>query len=493
MKNTILSAFFIFLTTLLAGQSVAIDSTFGVNGVVKTSLYHVSTNTIVGVNMSVLPDGKIIAGGEKDDKFTMQKFEPNGEISPDFSSPDPNFSGYKIGTFIQKDGNVIACGTNKLVPNDVCVIRFDQSGAVDSTFGIGGIASTGFKHVYFSNLLEQADSKIVVFGAQDLGTGASSLQCKIARFNPDGRLDSTFAADGKFIYDANHNEIEFLNAGVQQPDGKLLFAGMGSYRFLMVRLDTNGSLDSTFHGDGIMKQTSFFAWADAMALQPDGKIVLIGDSDGAGIIARYKPNGSLDSAFAMNGVRLIPETYEGVAVAMKPDGKILAALKAEAGDDVVVVLAQLLPNGQLDPAFGDQGLFISDILMRSRTLELWGNKAIVGGQTTDYGINIARFLLDLSVGTINPAAPADPTLWVYPNPVADQFSLDFGLSQRADVRIQLYDTQGKLVQTMMQEQTYETGDHQANLQLETPIPAGVYVLCLEIAGSPHSSIQIVKR
>lgn len=494
MKNTILSAFFIFLTTLLTGQSVTIDSTFGVNGVATTNIQYVSTSFILGDNLCVLPTGAIITAAAIGDTFALHKMEANGVSSTDFTSPRPNFYPHSAGAALLADGRIVACGYSRDTPVGPAIICLDQTGKVDSTFGIDGIASIYSYHDLFSNLLPQADGKILIYGSKASADGIQNSHVLIHRFNSDGTLDSSFAQAGVFMQHVSILSSEFINTAVEQPDGKLLFAGAGQYRFLFLRLNPDGTVDSTFSGDGKLLQTGFNGWVDQVVLQPDGKIVVIGDDGMQGMFARYKPNGTRDSSFATNGLRYIPETYEGVVLAILPNGKILGGLKAEVGPNIELVLAQLLPDGQLDPSFGDNGLYFSHILMRCRTMDLLdGNKVLISGQAPNYDIIATRFLLDLSVGTINPTAPADPTLWVYPNPVADQFSLDFGLSQRADVRIQLYDTQGKLVQTLLQEQTFEAGDHQANLQLETPIPAGVYVLCLEIAGSPRSSIQIVKR
>lgn len=493
MKKCTLCSMFLLLTCFVSAQSVALDSTFGVNGVVQTDLLHGTTNTIVGINMSVLPNGKIIVGGgTPGDKFALQLFENDGTIDTGFTTPKPNFADYMIGTSIQQDGKIITSAPIKMTPYPTGVLRVDQSGAVDSSFGTAGVASTFIRHIYFSNLFEQQDHKIVVFGCQDLP--GSVVPVAVTRLNADGSLDSTFAENGQFIMDVDE-DYEFLNAGLQQPDGKLLFTGMAGGRFLLIRLNLDGSLDSTFGSDGIVITSSTPSWADAMALQPDGKIVIIGNhlTFNQGLFARYNADGSLDTSFGDHGFHYFPETYEGVAVAMLPNGKILGALKAEVGSNVGVFLAQLLPDGQRDSSFGNEGVFLPGVFLRSRTLELWGNKAFVGGQSPDYKIKIVRFLLDLNVGTINPNEPADNNLWMYPNPIAGPFTLEFGLSQQAPVSIRLFDMNGKLVQTFIDHQPFETGEYQLPLSCPEQLAAGNYVLTLEVGEEKRMSVQVVKR
>lgn len=493
MKKCTLCSMLLLLTSFVSAQSVALDSTFGVNGVVQTDLLHGSTNTIVGINMSVLPNGKIIVGGGKlGDKFGVQLFDTNGAIDTSFTAPKPSFAHFQIGTSIQQDGNIIICAPVKTQSYNIGVLRMDQSGAVDSSFGTAGVASTFIRHVYFSNLFEQQDHKIIVFGCQDVPGSLDPVA--VTRLNADGSLDSTFAENGRFVMDVDEGD-EFLNAGLQQPDGKLLFTGMAGWRFLLVRLNLDGSLDSTFGSNGIVVTSSTPSWADAMALQPDGKIVIIGNETALnqGLLARYNADGSLDASFGDHGFHYFPETYEGVAVAILPNGKILGALKAEVGSNVGVFLAQLLPDGQRDSSFGNEGIFLPGVFLRSRTLELWGNKAFVGGQSPDYKIKIVRFLLDLNVGTINPTEPADNNLWMYPNPITGPFTMEFGLSQQAPVSIRLFDMNGKLVQTFIDHQPFETGEYQLPLSCPEQLAAGNYVLTLEVGEEKWMSVQVVKR
>ncbi|MGC7380964.1 delta-60 repeat domain-containing protein, partial [Xanthomonas citri pv. citri] len=131
-----------------------------------------------------------------------------------------------------------------------------------------------------------------------------------------------------------------------QPDGKILLAGYGNDgnnydNFLLVRLNTNGSIDSSFDGDGklLISVGSFNDRAYSIAIQSDGKVLLAGGSAKSYYnanfdfsVVRLHNNGSLDSSFGTNGKMLIPITFANDyvnSIAIQPDGKILLAGKID--------------------------------------------------------------------------------------------------------------------------------------------------------------------
>jgi uncharacterized delta-60 repeat protein len=137
--------------------------------------------------------------------------------------------------------------------------------------------------------------------------------------------------------------------------------------FALARYNPNGSLDPTFSGDG--KQTTNFGRFDgagAMAIQPDGKIVAAGGAlDGDFGLARYKPNGALDPTFSGDGMQTTDfgGGFDGArGVALQGDGKIVAAGCACPNDVNArdFALARYNPNGALDPTFSGDGKLTTD-------------------------------------------------------------------------------------------------------------------------------------
>jgi uncharacterized delta-60 repeat protein len=177
----------------------------------------------------------------------------------------------------------------------------------DATFG-GGFHGTGSSkmNVFFGNdiisgsefgnaVAIQSDGKIIVAGYTNLNGGGPSAanDFAIARLNTDGSLDSTFDGDGKVTLDLSPVGLtadDRANAVLVQPDGKIVLAGsselLGIARFAFARFNTNGSLDPSF-GVGGMKlmqvgDNSAGDYATSLALQPDGKIVAAGYTDANG-------------------------------------------------------------------------------------------------------------------------------------------------------------------------------------------------------------------
>ncbi|MDO8368340.1 MAG: T9SS type A sorting domain-containing protein, partial [Saprospiraceae bacterium] len=210
-------------------------------------------------------------------------------------------------------------------------------------------------------------------------------------------------------------------------------------------------------------------------------------------------NGTRDTTFGDQGVVYfteIEDPTEGIGIKVLPNGKTLVGISSFYGKNFYI--AQLLPGGVRDSTFGVNGVYKHlNKDFRARTMTLTANMLTVSGReesNSSYNkILLLRFLLDLSVGTFNPENAADPTLWIYPNPISEQFTLEFGLTQQAQVSVQLFDLQGKLVQSLVQNQSFEQGEHALGLHCPGHLPAGNYILTLEVASKKMTSVQVVKK
>ncbi|MBC7776148.1 MAG: T9SS type A sorting domain-containing protein [Phycisphaerae bacterium] len=496
MKKIALCLTLVGIAGFLSAQTLGLDAIFGVNGKVVTGLNGISGSPY-GIDFVGLPDGEIMIGGSLADYVGLEKYDNAGALDPMFSTSLIASDGLEVGVAVQKDGKVLLAAENP-VGLSTFVARMDAFGKLDPSFGNGGIAQTSVTHFWVHNVFVQSDGKVVVFG--DEWTNFSSFSA--VRFLSNGTLDSSFATNGKLSIDLPDYTYEVPIAMLEQPDHKLLFVGTIRYftgNVLLVRINPDGTRDDTFGEGGlVIDPIEGNSSAYALALQPDGKILLTGDTgpNPQAIVARYLSDGTRDLGFGNEGVQYLPELYEGVGIAVFPDGKILTANWSTNATLGNLALAQLLPNGQRDQAFGDNGVFrIINPGMHPRALSLIGNKATVSARKLT-GTNqkqLFRFLLDLNVGTLNPNNSVEPSLWVYPNPIAEQFTLKFGLTQKEQVGIHLFDMNGKQVQSFVQNQSFEQGEHEINLFCADHLAAGNYALSLEVAGKKLSSIQIVKR
>jgi|GEM_PF-1978703 len=188
------------------------------------------------------------------------------------------------------------------------------SGTLDPTFGANGIAAIQFNGLPSSarDIALQADGKIVVLGNVKLSDEQSKKF--ITRFNGNGTLDSTFGVGGTVLV-----EVEAF-AGTRlalQPDGKVIVGGLSNGNFAVIRFNNNGTLDTAFGVNGLGRLDLNDARGSVadMATQPDGKIILVGDhtlgySNFTDIfVARFKSNGATDETFVANGYNIIDRTY----------------------------------------------------------------------------------------------------------------------------------------------------------------------------------------
>jgi uncharacterized delta-60 repeat protein len=281
---------------------------------------------------------------------------------------------------------------------DFAIVRYNANdGSLDTNYNGTGITvqDVGDMPSYSRCVGIQADGKIVVAG--DV-YGPNNDECGIARLNPDGSLDPTFGSSGKFTFSAG-TEGCAANALAIQADGRIVLAGSayGSFEsFFVARLATNGLLDASFGTNGVVI-TSFStnAYAVAVALQSDGKIVVVG-SVYTGIgwyygVARYQPNGSLDPSFHRDGTVLTEIGTDGdyaEAVAIQRDGGIIVCGRSYFGRSSYFSMDRYNADGNLDLGFGELGRVISGISASqsadagAMVLQADGNIVLAGGSST---------------------------------------------------------------------------------------------------------------
>lgn len=248
-------------------------------------------------------------------------------------------------------------------------------GDLDPTFGNGGKVITDFSQQsdIAQGIAIQPDGKIVVVG----DSGVDLLRhSALARYNPDGSLDTTFGSGGRVLITLDAGG-DLLDSVAIQPDGKIVVGGAlnqnnANLAFLVARFNSNGTLDTSFGNGGRMVTTfgDASAQVNSLVLQPDGKILVAGQS-GFGsyselndfALARYKTDGSLDPTFGNGGklkTHFPGETNTGsraTEVLLAPDGKIFAtgSYKTEVIQRQFAA-ARYMSNGDLDPTFGNGGL-----------------------------------------------------------------------------------------------------------------------------------------
>ncbi len=339
------------------------------------------------------------AGGSLD-----QTFGTGGKVSLTIGSGDERLNAVAV----QSDGKIVVGGyTNNY---DFAILRYNTNGTLDTTFDGDGIVTTDF----FSNtdqiraLAIQSDGKIVAAGYTFTGSGYSNIA--VARYNTNGSLDTTFDTDGKQTVEFVAFQSNVASAMAIQPDGKIVLAGYAGTtpNFAVVRLTTAGALDTTFDTDGkLLIDMGSNDNATAVAVQSDGKIVIGGLSNDFSI-ARVNANGSLDTTFDSDGKVFTSVTAGSdslYSILIQGDGKIVAAGGGGNGGSSDFALARYNANGSLDTTFDGDGIVVTDFAgdydnAFAAALQPDGKIVAAGwayNGTTEYGV--ARYNTDGSLDT----------------------------------------------------------------------------------------------
>jgi uncharacterized delta-60 repeat protein len=336
-------------------------------------LLDVGGNNDTANAVAIQPDGKILVAGSchngANNDFCIARLNPNGSLDATFDGPSGTGNGqvmlpigssddFATAMALQPDGKIVLVG-NCVVSNqnDFCAARLNVDGSFDTSFvGPNGTAAgkftfpMGISNDYATAVALQSDGMIVIAGR--CVSPMVDFDFCITRLTGVGAFDTTFdgpggSSNGKFLLPISSSN-DLLSALLIQPDGKILLAGsclvgIANNDFCVARLLADGSFDSTFDGpsgtgDGKILLPITASKSDnatALALQPDGKILLGGHCDSGTnedfCLARLHIDGSLDQSFdgpggTGNGKFLLPiGASNNVAGAMllQPDGKIV--------------------------------------------------------------------------------------------------------------------------------------------------------------------------
>jgi uncharacterized delta-60 repeat protein len=368
----------------------SLDQTFDGDGKATT----VTTTTpgfhSIANASAILPDGRIVVAGYTFNyasglDFTVVRYNANGSPDNTFDTDGIVLTDFLMSsdsaqaTAIQPDGKIVAAGltgNGNGNSDDFAVARYNPNGSLDTSFDTDGKTTTDMGFPVASgagDVAAQADGRIVVAGYAFNGFNDDFA---ILRYNADGTRDQTFGSGGKVLTDiSTFAQGERAKAIAIQADGKIVAAGQtvlggtGS-DFALVRYNADGSRDQSFDGDGIVTTdlvNNSYDLANAVAVQPDGKIVAVGVSAINGnfdfALARYNPDGSLDTTFDGDGkvTTVFSQSSDNAyAVVIQTDGRIVVAGNVSNGTSDFA-LARYNADGSLDTSFDADGKVSTDI------------------------------------------------------------------------------------------------------------------------------------
>jgi uncharacterized delta-60 repeat protein len=436
MYSRFIPSLVLLLASLAAPSVLAVpgdlDTTFGGgDGWVSTPFMGSDTDQARSVIRQA--DGKLVVAGDStnggNNDFALVRYNSDGSL-------DTTFNGTgKLTTAIgasddgansviqQADGKLVVAGYSQGSNADFAMVRYNSDGSLDTTFnGTGKLsAAIGVSADVATSVIQQADGKLVVGGYSYNG---SNYDFALVRVNSDGSLDTSFSGDGK-LTTAIGVSTDQANSVIQQADGKLVAAGYSdsgsNTDFALVRYNSNGTLDTTFSGDGKLT-TAIGTGTDraySVIQQADGKLVAAGytysgNSVNDFSLVRYSSNGTLDATFNGSGVlttAIGASTDVANSVIQQADGKLVVAGYSYNGSDNDFALVRYNSNGSLDTTFNGTGKLTSAIGasddVATSVIQQADGKLVVAGDSSNgstYDFALVRYNSD---GTLDTAFDTD--------------------------------------------------------------------------------------
>ncbi|HNP68982.1 MAG TPA: T9SS type A sorting domain-containing protein [Aequorivita sp.] len=468
-----------------------------------------NNSIILGVNSELRQNGATYNRG-----FYIYKLTNNGEIDTSFGQNGqlyfPNNgtnTSYFNSMLLQSDGKILICGS---IESEAKLIRIDQNGNLDPTFGDGGIQSI----LGGSKIDQQSTGKIIV--QSQFFDGFNNMY-SFSRRNLDGTLDTTFGDNGTKITDVTNYRFDLCFAIKIDWEDKILAGGPSynngdDYHPVITRFNENGTLDTSFGNNGTVITTfgpdSNLGEVDDIAVLGN-KIILGGNyqySGGTGgfggikpAVAKFNNDGTLDLTFGQDG-KVVMETYFGAndrlrSIAVQRDGKIILGGGAsmpfpfEQTDFFVIKLNN---DGSIYSDFGDSGTFITNFggsdtnYVTDLALQA-DNKVLAFGVTEDAN-NIHRNAivcrLDNEFLGVQDLL-AENKIQVFPNPTNGYFKIK---SKDAIRKLEIYNPLGQLLATELFNNNAVEIEYDFNR-----FQNGIYTIVI-VSGDEHTiSKKIIKN
>ncbi|WP_395358546.1 calcium-binding protein [Streptomyces sp. YH02] len=405
------------LVLALPGTALAapgdLDPTFGPDGRVTTPI----TGYAEGHDIARQADGRLVVVGTSEAGFALARYDTDGGLDPGFGGDGTVTSDFGGGAHTANavaiqpsDGKIVVAGTTEVIAEEgggccfFSVARYNTDGSLDTSFGDGGLVRVEEfgGSADGADVAVQPDGRIVAVGKG--GGGGFAL----VRLGTDGALDPSLGGDGAVV--AGFTPTSPQDGGgiargmALQPDGRIVavgYVGNTAFDIGVARYNTDGSLDPAFSGDGMV--TADFGgteFGNAVAVQPDGRIVAAGSGGLGFAVLRYNADGTPDAGFGTAGRTSVNAPGDGgiaYGLALQQNGKIVLAGRAddpnssEAND---FGLARLHANGAVDTGFGGDGFVVTgfnDFDEARGVLVQPDGKIVAAGYGAGFAFALARY------------------------------------------------------------------------------------------------------
>ena len=339
----------------------SLDTSFGSGGVVSLPTVSSVNNLLNAVSVAVQSDGKLVIATNTttytyaapyytvtSESMMVLRLNTNGSLDTSFGKggetiiPIPNASFETTGgVAVLPGGQIVVAGTNvyTYAGPEFVVARLTAAGALDPSFGPNGqgyndltVSSGQTSQLDGVDTLAVDASGNILIGGYTTDSSGSIYTCQVVRYTPSGLLDTSFANQGDFDV-VNTAGTQGVHDIAFQPDGHIILGLVavhtpGGGKPSILRLNTDGSIDTTFGSNGYFIETNGGAY-DAVAVQSDGKILFEGTYGATPykvLVDRLLPGGALDPSFGTGGttefVPQSPNVGSPKGLLVGPDGKI---------------------------------------------------------------------------------------------------------------------------------------------------------------------------
>lgn len=507
-----------------------IDSTFGVNGVVRDSFASITASGAIEASFKVLPrgDGRFFCLGDTSQSansvIAMKAYLANGSIDPSFNGGKTKYYvvdpyTYGMDAVMAPDGKIVISGFAGYYNTELLCMRLNASGEIDSTFGTNGYTlvppSSGYDLLYGYGVKLQPDGKPVLIG-NEANISAGTQDIAVVRLNTDGSEDVSFNSSGIRTNLFGKSGSNLSDLAVLQ-SGKIAIVGdymdnPKTRTIVTMRLNSDGSTDTTFGIDGMTQQNfgGIFNYGYSIVEQKDKKLIM-----GAGVkdasafmpdlfLFRYNSDGTLDNTWGLAGIvktHLVPGQIRSfLDVSM---GSLLVGTRYTSSSisDALYVVAHYNNDGTPDYGFGNNGIdtiavYYNPTVAVSNPVDMAVDhytKSVIllgnGGKSgTALQINLIKVLLGNSL-EVPKVATYINDMNFYPNPVGAAGHLRFNLNKTCAPYISLQDVSGRVIQ-ILNTATLQAGSHELSIDM-SGLVRGTYFVNSSIEGE-SKTMKLIK-
>jgi len=475
---------------LLLAQTGTLDLGFGNDGKLITNIEEYYAK---GYAVSHQSDGKIILAGTAEKISTYQdrdiviiRYLSDGTIDPSFA--ENGIFNYSYGSYIDNcfdiaiddEDSIYFTGSLDLINGYVG--KLTKDGDIDQNFGNEGfwVSPVGNDREEFHKILLTPSGKLIIAGSKS--PFLADEECTLIKLNSNGTLDTLFGNGGISVVPLPENYIS-KHAAID--DQGNIYTG-GYYYFstpVILKFTPEGIIDSSFAQNGILVENNTTEFANDIAIQPDGKILIAVGSlvppwRDLGVV-RYTQDGILDSSFGDNGRAIAISNLSGNAnsIILQRNGKIL--ITGQEDDHFSTI--RFTSDGQLDESFSLDGVVSTDFGLQSfgnSSTVLPNQRLLVAGYVQDWPYQdfaMAQYYLD-EVSDVLEVGNKIQKYDISPNPTSGAFTLSFFSELDSELTIDLISIDGLFLHNIIEKKSFQAGDNKILIDWDSNYAAGVYMV-----------------